>query len=150
LDAALANNDKAIGILEHAVGNGHGQVRADLLDAWLLRANVLAGRGEHARASDEATSVARQEGLGGSNYYNIACIFALSSAAVATDSKLAAADRGKLKEQYASRAMEFLRRAVDKGFQSAASLKTDGDLAALRSRADFQTLLQEVEQKSKQ
>jgi hypothetical protein len=44
------------------VGKGYGQVRSDLFDARLLRANVLAVRGEHARATHDAIAVARQEG----------------------------------------------------------------------------------------
>ncbi len=148
-DAALANSDKAIEILERVVGGGHRQVRSDLLDARLFRASVLTGRGDHARASDEASAVARQEGLGGINHFNIACVFALSSVAAGDDNKLAPADRTRLKGQYADRAMEFLRRAVAGGYQNAAGFKGDPDLAALRSREDFQQLVQEVEQKSK-
>jgi tetratricopeptide (TPR) repeat protein len=148
LDAALTSGDKAVEILQQVVGKGYGEVRADLFDVWLLRAFVLAGRCDHARATKEANAVARQEGLGNVNHYNIACVFALSSAAAEKDSNLSPADRTRLKAQYADRAIEFLRQAVSKGYQNAASLKTDPDLAALRSREDFKKLVQEVEQKS--
>jgi tetratricopeptide (TPR) repeat protein len=149
LDAALSNCGKAIQILEHLVASGYGQVRADLFDAWLIRAYLLAGRGEHARATNEANAVARQEGLGHDNHYNIACVFAVSSTAAENDGKLTPADRTRLKAEYAERAMEFLRQAVAKGFQSAAAIKNDPDLAPLRSREDFQKLVQEAERKSK-
>jgi serine/threonine protein kinase/tetratricopeptide (TPR) repeat protein len=148
-DAALTNSDKAIKILEGVISRGHGQVRADLYDVWIFRAVALAGRGDHARATAEANAVGRQEGLGQSNDYNIACVFALSSAAAGNDSKLAPADRTRLKEQYADGAMEFLRRAVAKGYRNAPSLKIDPDLAPLRSREDFQKLVQEIEHTSK-
>jgi hypothetical protein len=148
-DAALTNGEKAVEILERVVRSGYGQVRADLFDVWLFRANVLAERGDHARATDEAEAVARQEGLGQINHYNIACVFAQSSAAAEHDGKLAPADRTRLKAQYAGRAIEFLRRAVARGFENVAALKGDSDLAALRSREDFRQLVQEVEQKGK-
>ena len=143
LEAAQTNGDKAIEILEHVVGGGYGQVRSDLYDGWLFRASVLAGRGEHARATNEANRVARQEGLGQVNVYNIACVFAISSRAAENDSKLAPQDRGRLKAQYADRAIEFLRLAVTKGFQIPSALTSDPDLVVLRSREDFQKLVQE-------
>ena len=149
LDDALTNGGKATEILEGLVGRGYGQVRADLFDARLSRASVLAGRGDHARATDEANAVARQDGLGQFNHYNIACVFAQSSAAAGNDGKLAPADRNGLKAQYADRAMEFLRQAAARGFQNAPGMSSDPDLAPLRSREDFQKLVQEVEQKSK-
>jgi serine/threonine protein kinase/tetratricopeptide (TPR) repeat protein len=148
LDAALSNGDKAIELLEHVVDSGHVQVRPDLFDAWLCRANLLAGRGEHARAAEEASAVARRDGLGNANYYNIACVFALSSRAAEKDGKLGPEERTRLKAQYADRAMEFLRRAVSRGFQSAPALKSDPDFALLRSREDFQKLVQELDHKS--
>jgi tetratricopeptide (TPR) repeat protein len=149
LDAALTNGEKAIEILEHLVGRGYRPARPDLLDVRLFRASVLVGRGDYARATDEANAVARLGGLDQDNHYNIACLFALSSAAAANDGKLAPADRTRLKGRYADRAMESLRQAVAKGFQSAPAMKSDQDLAPLRSREDFQKLVREVEQKSK-
>jgi hypothetical protein len=80
------------------------------------------------------------------NLYNIACVFSGSSVAAAKDGKLTPADRTRLKAQYADRAMESLHQAVAKGFQNAAALKSDPDLAPLRSREDFQKLVQEVDQ----
>jgi hypothetical protein len=118
-------------------------------DARLLRANTLAGRGEHARATDDASAVAREEGVSQVNHYNIACVFAVSSAAAEKDGKLAPSDRSRLKAQYADRAMDFLRQAVALGYQDIAVLKGDPELATLRSREDFQKLFREVEQKSR-
>jgi serine/threonine protein kinase/tetratricopeptide (TPR) repeat protein len=149
LDTALTTGEKAIEILAHLVGRGYKPARPDLFDVRLFRASVLVGRGDHARATDEANAVARQGGLDQDNHYNIACLFALSSAAAGNDGKLAPADRTRLKAQYADRAMEFLRQAVANGFRSAPALKSDQDLAPLRSREDFQKLVQEVEQRSK-
>ena len=148
-DDLLTNDEKAIEVLEHLVGRGYGQLRPDLFDAWLLRATALAGRGEHARATHEANAVARQEGAGQINHYNIACVFALSSAAAENDGKLAPADRARLKAQYADRAVDFLRQAVAEGYEDAPGLKGDPDLNSLHSREDFQKLVREVERKTR-
>ncbi len=147
-DAVLANDEKAIEILEQLVGKGYGQVRSDLLDGRLLRATMLAGRGEHERATNDANAIATEEGVGQVNHYNIACVFAASSAAALNDGKLAPADRTRLKALYADRAMDFLRQAVAEGHQDTALLKGDPDLASLRSREDFQKLVRELERKS--
>ena len=148
-DDLLTNDEKAIEVLEHLVGRGYGQLRPDLFDVWLLRARMLAERGEHARASNDANAVARQEGVGQLIHYSIACVFALSSAAAENDGKLAPADRTRLKAQYADRAVDFLRQAVAEGYQDAPGLKGDPDLTSLHSREDFQKLVREVERKSR-
>jgi hypothetical protein len=46
--------------------------------------------------------------------------------------------------------MEFLRHAVARGFRNAPGMTSDPELAPLRPREDFQKLVQELEQKSKQ
>jgi tetratricopeptide (TPR) repeat protein len=148
-DAALTRYDRACEILEGVVGRGYGLGRIELFDSRILRAVVLAGRGDHARAIDEASAVARQEGLNVKNIYNLVCVFSQSSAAAEKDSKLSPADRTRLKAQYADRAMDFLQQAVTNGFQNIALLKTDKDLNQLRSREDFQKLVQELERKAK-
>jgi tetratricopeptide (TPR) repeat protein len=148
-DAMLTNDEKAIEILEHLVGRGYRQVRSDLLDARILHATMLAARGEHVRATNDANAVARQEGVSPNNHYNIGCVFALSSAAAENDGKLAPADRTRLKAQYADRAVDFLRQAVAEGYQVTPALKGDPDLASLRSREDFQKLVRVVERKSR-
>jgi eukaryotic-like serine/threonine-protein kinase len=148
-DAALASFDKAIRILEHVVSRGYGRARTDFLNARIGHASVLTVRGAHAQAIDEVTEVGRQDGLSAGNLYNIGCVFALSSATAGNDTKLSGADRTRLKSQYADRAMEFLHEAVAKGFQNAAELKSDPDVAPLRSREDFEKLLREVKRKSK-
>jgi tetratricopeptide (TPR) repeat protein/tRNA A-37 threonylcarbamoyl transferase component Bud32 len=148
-DAALTRFDKAIAILEHVAGRGHGEARMVLVDTRIKRLLVLVGRGEHVRATHEANAVARQERLIAANLYNVTCVFSLSSAAAEKDTKLSPEDRTKLQAQYVDRAMDFLHQAVAEGFQDAPSLKNDPDLSPLRSRLDFRKLVQEVEQKGK-
>src|SRR5262249_20870172 len=93
LDAALSNDQKAIEILESVVSKGYERARVHLLQARIHRTSIRACQGDHGGATDDANALAGQEGLTYANIYNIACVFALSSAAVEKDSKLAPADR---------------------------------------------------------
>src|SRR5262249_31985117 len=138
----------AIEILESVVGRGHRSAREELFNARLFRSGLLAGRGEHARATDEASAPARQERLHPVNLDNIACVCARSSTAAQKGTKLSPAHKTRLKAKYADSAMEFLHRAVAKGYRNVPELKSDPDLAPLHSREDFQKLLQEAERKS--
>jgi hypothetical protein len=52
------------------------------------------------------------------------------------------------KQEHAARAMEMLHQAVRVGYNNAAQLKQDTELAPLRGRDDFQQLIQELEKKS--
>jgi serine/threonine protein kinase len=77
--------------------------------------------------------------------HDAACYQALlASVAGDSGSGLTAADG----QAFADQAMLNLRRAIAAGYQNLHSLKTDTDLDALRSRPDFQKLLQELEAKA--
>jgi hypothetical protein len=116
------------------VARGYRAGRRDLLDARIIRAALLAGRGDHARATDEASAQARQTGLTPVNLDNIACVFGRSSAAAANDGKLSPADRTQPKAQYAYHPMEFLHQAVAEGFRSRADERSGPRPAALARR----------------
>jgi hypothetical protein len=94
--------------------------------------------------------VARLEDFTSGNFYNVACVFSRASAAAEHDTKLSTADRARLKARYADRAMEYLRRAVAEGWRNTSVAKKDADLDPLRARIDFQKLLAELEEKTKQ
>jgi serine/threonine protein kinase/tetratricopeptide (TPR) repeat protein len=146
---ALTRFDEAIETLEHVVSRGYSVGRIALVGARINRSSVLVDRGDHSRATDEASALAKQEDLDPTNLYNVASVFGRSSVAAEKDTRLAAADRTRLKAHYADRAIEFLHRAVGKGYQSAPALTSDPSFASLRSRDDFQSLVQEVERRSK-
>jgi serine/threonine protein kinase/tetratricopeptide (TPR) repeat protein len=148
-DAALTRFDQAVEVLERVVGRGYGEARRDLFNARIGRSAVLAGRGDHARATEEAAAAARQQGLSPSNLYNVGCVFGRSSAAAEKDAKLSPADRTRLRVLYADRAVEFLRRAVAGGYQNAPGMTSDPDLASLRAREDFRSLVREMARKGK-
>jgi len=63
------------------------------------------------------------------------------------DDKLSEAQRKERVQQYGERALKRLRQAVQNGFKDVQHLKTDPDLAPLRSRTDFQELVAELEKK---
>jgi serine/threonine protein kinase len=98
----------------------------------LPRALTLARLKEHAQATAEAKELATLPNLGAGNLYDLARIYALSAAASGDPSQ---------SEVYAVKAIELLRRAVDKGYRNLERLKNDPDLNALGQRADFQKLL---------
>jgi tetratricopeptide (TPR) repeat protein len=149
-DAALARFDKAIAIIEGVVSKGFQPGRNNLLDARIDRAAMLAGRGDHARATAEAEAVAGLGDLNSYNVYNVGCVFSRAAGAADHDTKLSTADRGRLKAHYADRAMEYLRQAVAEGWRNPSAAKQDTDLDPLRGREDFQKLIAELEAKEKE
>src|SRR5262249_5594883 len=61
------------------------------------------------------------------------------------DAGLSEARRAELAGAYAERSVKTLRLAVKHGYRDAARLRTEGFFASVRSRADFQELLAELE-----
>jgi len=151
LDAAQASYDEAIKALERFLERQprSPQQRNFLRNARINRANVFATRGDHARAAQEAEAIAGKEELITLSLYNMACLYSRCAAAAAKDAKLPLADRTKLQEQYAGRAIEYLRQSVAKGVHNLTIIKTDPDLDALRGREDFKKLVEEAEKKIK-
>jgi serine/threonine-protein kinase len=78
--------------------------------------------------------------LGGQ--YNAVCYLALASAVSGPAAGPAASDRQR---EDADHAVAILRRLIAHGYANLASLKNDPDLDSLRSRADFQGLLRDLE-----
>jgi tetratricopeptide (TPR) repeat protein len=105
---------------------------------------TLLGLGEHASAVLEAQDLARY-GEPLLDFYNAACYFSRSIPLAERDSKLPEAKRRELARQYTNQAMNFLRKAVQAGWKDVAHMKRDPDLDPLRSRADFQRLLADLE-----
>ena len=81
--------------------------------------------------------------------YTSACLFAGCTRLAATDDRLSEGERKERSSAYGDRALAALRQAIDRGFKDVAQMTKDADLEPLRSRADFQKLLAEVEAKDK-
>jgi tetratricopeptide (TPR) repeat protein len=106
-NTALAQQHKAIAILEDVLGRGYG-ARNALLGACIDRILARAGRGDHPQATAEAEALVQKEELTSAHLYDLACVFSQSSSAAERDNKLSLVERGRLKARYTDRAMEFL------------------------------------------
>jgi serine/threonine protein kinase/tetratricopeptide (TPR) repeat protein len=116
------------------VFNGHSHEMA--------RAFAFARLKDHGRATAEADHLLERRDAQ-EFYPDAACVFALA-AAVAQDQ-----DDPILAQAYTSRAVELLRRAVVFGYEDAAHMKQEKDLAPLRLHPEFQKILKELEAKAK-
>jgi tetratricopeptide (TPR) repeat protein len=96
----------------------------------VARACSLARGGQVERAVAEADDLATSPSLPATQFYNLACVYAL-----------AAGRDGANREEHVRRGLELLRRAVDHGFKDAGLLRTDDDLKPLRDHEDFRKLL---------
>jgi serine/threonine-protein kinase len=118
------------------------------------RACTLARMGDHRQAVTEAEALAKSEKTGGVDLVNAAYACAMAVSATARDMDLAAAERDRLADQYAARAVELLAKAAAMGYYSASAsredLRTASELATLRSRPDFKKLLADVEKATPQ
>jgi tetratricopeptide (TPR) repeat protein len=115
----------------------------------MKRAARLVQEGDHARAADELKPVLASKLATHIDYYNGACVYSLASAAARKDAKLSDKERVRLEQEYADRAMELLRQAVNRGYRLAADvahMKTDTDLDPLRRRDDFRKLMASLEE----
>jgi tRNA A-37 threonylcarbamoyl transferase component Bud32 len=103
---------------------------------------------EYAAAAVVAKNEKVQTGEPGSVLYVLARFYATTAGAVPGDAGLTESDRKKLTEEYAARAVYLLRRAGEVGFfanpRNLERLRQDKELAPLRSRPDFQTLVRRV------
>jgi serine/threonine protein kinase len=107
----------------------------------LKRASTFLNLKDHVRATADAQAVADSPKATGQDLYNAAGVYAICGRFAHED--------GPLAESYAERAVRLLRQALAKGYQKPARLKTDSDLDALRSRADFQDLVRSLLEKAK-
>jgi serine/threonine protein kinase len=146
---ARARYDKAIGILEGVLGKGYVRGREVAMNARIGRAGTFGAEGNHARATDEAEALAREQNLSAVSVYDIACLFSRSSATAERDPKLSPADQTRLKARYADRAMAFLRDAAARGYAHPLAIKADPDLKPLQAREDFKALIAELEAQQK-
>jgi eukaryotic-like serine/threonine-protein kinase len=130
---ALGRHAEALADLDRAVELDHGQRVS--YPIRLQRATALARLKRHAEATAEANAFAGSKDASAAILYDVARVYALSVMAAGVDPP---------SEQYAARAVELLRRAIERGYQNVARLKRDPDLGVLRPRADFQKLLSEL------
>jgi serine/threonine protein kinase/tetratricopeptide (TPR) repeat protein len=116
----------------------------------LLRTISHARAGNHAKAVSEASELAHGKDVDAAVLYDLACVCSLASAAVKPAGPYENANVEQLREKCATRAVEMLRRAVDKGYKDVGHMKEDTDLDCLRQRKDFKELIAELEANPKE
>jgi serine/threonine protein kinase/tetratricopeptide (TPR) repeat protein len=89
--------------------------------------------GQVAEAVADVATLTKSTNWSPGDWYVMACVYAVASAK----------DKDK-QEEYASRAVELLQRAVKGGYNDVEKLKNDPDLDPVRGRENFQKLLQSV------
>jgi len=105
-------------------------------------------RGDYTQAIAGAEKLAAKIPPWGGMAYNLACVYALASAAAAKDEKISTSERNQLTEHYGAKAIELLHKSRDRYLSSRRTLlhmQQDADLEALRSRPDYQRLVTELE-----
>jgi serine/threonine protein kinase len=134
---ALQDLDRALAIAEGQQDDGQER------DALRLqRAVTLAHLQRHVEATAQANAVANRENASASTLYEAACVYGLSVTAARDDAPVA--------EQYGARAVALLRQAFVKDRTSLADMTKDKRLDSLRSRKDFQKLLQDMQARGDQ
>jgi serine/threonine protein kinase/tetratricopeptide (TPR) repeat protein len=94
--------------------------------------------GYTAEAVAEVAELTKAPNCSSDQWYDFACVYAVASSKIA-----------EKKQQYADRAMELLRQAIQAGYKNAAHMAEDADLAPLRPREDFKKLLAELNAQKK-
>jgi serine/threonine-protein kinase len=116
--------------------------------ARLRRAGARARAGDYRTAVAEAQALARGPVRAAHELYELACVHALSAAALHRDATQPLPRREKTAATWAGEALDLLRRAERAGLfehaQMAENLKKDRDLDFLRSRSDFKQWLESL------
>ena len=124
---AVKDWDKAIELTPEEAQPG---LRAARASSRVKVGQVAAAVAEVAELTKDATWPAEQ-------WSNFACVYAIASGKNA--------DR---KQEYADRAIDTLRKAVNAGFKDVARMAKDTELDPLRGREDFTKLIEELAKKS--
>jgi hypothetical protein len=123
------------------------------LDYVLYRPRALAYLGKHARATSEVEALVSLGSLHSGAFKELASVYSLCSGRVRDDSTLSPAERDRLAEQYAVRAVALLAKAGQKGYfrsaEEVAAVAKEEKFQPLVSRDDFRRVLAELEEKSK-
>jgi serine/threonine protein kinase len=111
---------------------------------YAVLADTLIKLGEHAEAVKAAAALARLFPDRPRDCCDAAGQLALCVQLALNDAKLPPDQRAELARTYAAEAVRMLREAFRRGYRDFQSLKEDRALESLRSRDDFQKLLQEM------
>jgi tetratricopeptide (TPR) repeat protein/tRNA A-37 threonylcarbamoyl transferase component Bud32 len=119
------------------------QPPARATELLLIRAKVLADRGDHAAAAQTADQLRDRRPNDSNTLYELACSYALCVAAVAPGKKpdQLTSQESEARARYAARAVQTLSQAVRRGFKDVGHLEADPDLVAIRSEKGYRELV---------
>ena len=79
--------------------------------------------------------------------FRLGCVYSLAAAGAEKDQRLTSEERAKLVDSYATKAIDQLQKAANRGYFKLAAnrekLQTSTDLIAIRGRQEFVSLLAE-------
>jgi hypothetical protein len=101
------------------------------------RATSRLQSGQVTEAVAEIAELIKSANWNAGQWYDFACVYSVASGKLADKNK-----------EYADRAMDLLRKAVNGGFNDAAHMAKDTDLDSLRGREDYKKLIEELTKKS--
>jgi tetratricopeptide (TPR) repeat protein len=114
------------------------------------RLAALTRLGDYNRAIAEAEALA--VGASGGDYYDLASVYAVASAAVRKDKTLSDKEQKERAEQYADRAVELLKKSHAEGFLDGpinwGLLMSDPDLEAIRKRPAYKQFIEKARPKT--
>jgi tetratricopeptide (TPR) repeat protein len=110
---------------------------------------LLGALSEHGDAATAAGRLVEEAQAGWEEYHLAAILFMRAAAAANSDTRIAGAARAKTVRGYADRAVQMLDRAIRAGYRNLEGLNDDSEFAPLRTRADFQKLVRELEAAAK-
>lgn len=103
--------------------------------------------GLHAPLAALADAQAADAGDSNTDYYNAACVLGYAAAVLQADERIPEAEKAALMDAYAGRALKYLGRSVETGYNDRAHIATDPDLDPFRDRADFQKFAEQLGQR---
>jgi tetratricopeptide (TPR) repeat protein len=146
--AKLDRDAEALPIIDECVRLATGKiVDPGLIPAVLgvrLRHFAKSNDGAGCRQTAEMWEDLKRTDVG--SLYNAACWRAVTAGVIRAGDK--SEDAAKDASAEADRAMDWLKQAVAAGFKDAAHMNQDPDLEELRTRADFQQIIAELEGKT--
>jgi serine/threonine-protein kinase len=126
---------------------GHPYYRRSFRDNRQGLTETLLTQGEHSAAAETSSQLLEAAVDPAGDAYKAACFLARCVPLAEHDKQLADPARKERAQHYADQTMAALRRAVQNGYKDMPHMKQDPDLAAIRSRPDFQKLVVELEKK---
>jgi tetratricopeptide (TPR) repeat protein len=146
LDEACSLLDEAIRYQEQArvVGNDHPRHHRALFEHHREKAEVLLAMGSHARVAQAAQVLPASIPEDHAGYLHAGFFLARCVPLVKKDDHLSPAQKDELAESYSRAAVQMLARAVEKGYRARLQLEKDPRLLPLRSRPDFQNVLEQL------